>query len=647
MGALSPFFLLAAVSIGVPIYLHLFQRQQTRRLSFPALRYLERTEREHARQIRFRQFLLLMLRVLALLLVAGAGARVFVTGRGSAHPPTAAVIVLDNSLSSGLVVGEVRLLDELKGIALATLDAASEDDRFWVIRAGEPWVPAIPGTARNTRDAVESTEVSETGGDLSAALTRAVRLLETSTLEHREIHLLSDLQRTAFPAGDLATSVDVPVVVWSGHEPRENNRALTSVIVGGGLAPLEGQRATVAIQSLEPTSETDTVHVPLRLVVNERIRGAASVPPGAQTTIALPPSGSGWVRGFADADADDLRADDRRFFAYRSRSAPNVLASGDIGVFVSEALAVLEEAGRIVLSRGPGADMLVSGSGAGLDRADGPALILPPSDPTLVPALNRRLADAGIPWRLEPNTGTGVAALEGRSLPPALDGVRASSWFELSMTGDPPTPPRVLAEVDGRPWAVEGQDPAGRRYLIIASPLDAQATNLPVSSAMLRFIDWATGSWGAVAGTPVEYVTGTTLSAPSVASHVRFPSGYDEEIDGTRMVRGTAQAGFYSFYAGDSLVSIAVLNPPREESLLASLDASELDQMIAGEITAVDDVRDWEGAVFRSRRGPELWWSFLLAMLLLLLGEALMATSGPVKPLQRFGATEAPADGGD
>ena len=44
MGALSPLFLLAAVSIGVPIYLHLFQRQETRRLSFPALRYLERTD---------------------------------------------------------------------------------------------------------------------------------------------------------------------------------------------------------------------------------------------------------------------------------------------------------------------------------------------------------------------------------------------------------------------------------------------------------------------------------------------------------------------------------------------------------------------------------------------------------------------------
>ena len=155
MGALSPLFLIAAVSIGVPIYLHLFHRQQTRRLPFPALRYLERTEREHARQIRFRQFLLLLFRIVALLLITGAGARLFFAGRGGAHAPTAAVIVLDNSLSSGLVMGEVRLLDEFKARAMRTLDAGAEDDRFWLIRAGEPWLPAIPGTRADTRQAVE------------------------------------------------------------------------------------------------------------------------------------------------------------------------------------------------------------------------------------------------------------------------------------------------------------------------------------------------------------------------------------------------------------------------------------------------------------------------------------------------------------
>ncbi|MDG2282553.1 MAG: BatA and WFA domain-containing protein, partial [Longimicrobiales bacterium] len=304
MGALSPLFLIAAVSIGVPIYLHLFHRQQTRRLPFPALRYLERTEREHARQIRFRQFLLLLFRIVALLLITGAGARLFFAGRGGAHAPTAAVIVLDNSLSSGLVMGEVRLLDEFKARAMRTLDAGAEDDRFWLIRAGEPWLPAIPGTRADTRQAVEETVVSEAGGDLSAAIDRAVRLLETSTMEHREIHLLSDLQSTSFVDTNAAPAGDIPVVVWTGHQPESSNRALSSVVVGGGLPPLEGQRASVTIEALEPTSEADTLHVPLRLVVNQRIRGAATLPPGAQTTIAVPPSGTGWVRGYADADPD-------------------------------------------------------------------------------------------------------------------------------------------------------------------------------------------------------------------------------------------------------------------------------------------------------------------------------------------------------
>jgi hypothetical protein len=647
MGALSPLFLLAALSIGVPIYLHLFQRQQTRRLSFPALRYLERTEREHARQIRFRQFLLLMLRVLALLLITGAGARLFFAGRGSAHAPTAAVIVLDNSLSSGLVVGEVRLLDELKGLASSTLDAASDEDRFWLIRAGEPWLPAIPGTAADTRQAVEETEVSEAGGDLSAALERAVRLLDTSTMEHREIHLLSDLQSTSFVASEGAPTGDVPVIVWTGHEPRTTNRALTSVVVGGGLPPLEGQRASVTIEALESTSESDTLHVPLRLVVNERIRGAATLPPGAQTTIALPPSGRGWVQGYADADPDDLRADDRRFFAYRSRPAPAVTASGDGGVFSTEALAVLEEAGRVRVTGMSDADVLVSANGAGLDRSAGAALILPPSDPILLPALNRRLADAGVPWRLEPTVNAGEAFLEGRALPDPLEDVRVFAWFDMVLAGDPPAPPRVLAEVDGRPWAIEGLDRNGRRYLLLASPLDARATSLPVSTAMLRFIDWAIGEWAGAGGAPAEYVTGATVPAPSAATHVRFPSGRDVEIDGTRMVRGTGEAGFYTFLADDSIVSVLALNPPRHESLLTPIDAADLEQVIGGEIIDVDREGVWDRAVYRARQGPELWWPFLLAMMLLLLGEATMATSGTVNPLSGRGATEGASDGGD
>jgi hypothetical protein len=650
MGALSPLFLLAGLAVGVPIYLHLFQRHQTRRLSFPALRYLERTEREHARQIRFRQLLLLLARVAVLLLIVGAGARLFFSGRGGAHAPTAAVIVLDNSRSSGLVVGEVRVLDELKAMAERTLDAASDEDRFWVIRAGEPWTPAIPGAATEARRAVEETEASEAAGDLTAALDRAVRLLSTSGMDNREIHLLSDLQQTAFELPGASPAGELPVVVWTGHTPTDPNRALTSVVIGGGLPPLEGQRASVTVAALEPTSAADTAHVPVRLVVNERIRGAATLPPGAQTTIAMPPTGTGWIQGYADADPDALRADDRRFFAYRSRPAPTVAINGTPGVFVSEALAVLEGAGRVRTAPTARADLLVAANGSGLDQraGAGAVVIVPPADPSLLPALNRRLADAGIPWRFEATTTSGTTALTGRALPEPLQDVQANAWFALSLAGDPPGPTRTLAEVEGQPWAVEGTDAGGRRYLVLASALDASSTDLPVSTGMLRFVDWITSEWAGAGGDLTEHATGSTLPAPAGATHVRFPSGAESEIDGTRMVRGTGQAGFYTFLAADTVVSVLALNPPRAESALDPLESGALQSAVGASVIDVDREAAWDRAVFRARQGPELWWPLLLAVLLLLVAEGLMATSGTVSPFGfRTEAESGGADGGD
>ena len=630
MGALNPLFLVAGVVIGIPIFLHIFQRHQAPRLAFPALRYLQRTEREHARQIRLRQLLLLLARVLVLLLVVGAGARLVLLGRGASHPPTSAVIILDNSMSSGLVVGEVRVLDELKALAGRTLDAASDEDRFWVLRAGEPWLPAIPGSATEARVAVEQTEASDAGGDLTAALWRAVELLSTADADHSEIHLLSDMQRSGFSLPGESPAGEVPVIAWSGHGRPSVNRALTRIVVGGGLPPLEGQRTVVTVSALEGTMPSDTSQVPIRLLVNERIRGAATLPPGAQTTIAMPPSRSGWIQGYADADPDDLRADDRRYFAYRSRPAPKVSVQGAPGIFMTESLAVLEGAGRVQSAVLGSEDLLVTQNGVGLaQRAPGGAAwVIPPSDPTFLPALNRRLVDAGIPWRLAARSASGEADLGGAALPAPLERIRVRTWFDLLLTGDPPTPTQTLAEVGGRPWAVEGTDATGHRYLIVASSMGAEATTLPVSTGMLRFVDWVASEWAAAGSGVAEFTVGDHLPAPAVATHVRFPSGTESEIDGTRTVRGTGEAGFYTFLAADTVVSILALNPPEAESRLVPLESVEWGGAIGPNVVDVSSENAWDRAVFRQRQGPELWWPFLVSVVALLMTEAFMATSG-------------------
>ena len=58
MGFLSPIFLLAGLAVAVPLILHLFHRHDAKKMVFPALQYLLRTEKEHARTSRLRQLLL-------------------------------------------------------------------------------------------------------------------------------------------------------------------------------------------------------------------------------------------------------------------------------------------------------------------------------------------------------------------------------------------------------------------------------------------------------------------------------------------------------------------------------------------------------------------------------------------------------------
>ena len=69
MGFLHPLWLLLAAAVAMPLILHLLQRHQGPRVVFPAVRYLQRAEREHARRIKLRQLLLLLLRLLWLILL--------------------------------------------------------------------------------------------------------------------------------------------------------------------------------------------------------------------------------------------------------------------------------------------------------------------------------------------------------------------------------------------------------------------------------------------------------------------------------------------------------------------------------------------------------------------------------------------------
>lgn len=620
---LDPWLLLAAAASAVPVFLHLLRRGEGRRLSFPALRYLLRTEREHARRIRLRQLLLLLLRVAAVVLPALAGARPFLRGAGGAHPPTALAVVLDNSLSSGRVAGAERVLDALERRALDAMARAGSDDRIWVLRAGEPWDVATPGDAAAARSRIAATEVSAAAAAVPDAVRRAAGLVRQAGLPAAEVHVLSDLQASALTgsAGDLD---GVAVLAYRPAPPARPNHYLGNLLVGGGLPPLAGRRSELAVGVAG-----DTASAPLRLVVADRIRGAGRAAAGATTALPFGPFAAGWVDGFVETDPDELAADDRRWFALTVLPPPVVAVRGTPPFFVEEALAVLEESGRMRRGDGrPDVVLSVAGEGADEARAGRTVVVIPPADPELLPALNRRLADASIPWRYATLAGFGETRIAEHRLPLPLEQVRVAKGYALEGAG---ADAEVLARLsDGTPWVVRGRVGAGG-YRLLGSPLDAAATTLPVSTPMVPLLEWMIATAGSsAAGSAARAVdAGTPLSLPAAATVVRTPDGEDHPVDPSQDYRVTRQPGIYRVLAGDSVLDEIAVNPPLSESQLAPADADRIRRALGPDVKLVeDDSTAWAAQVFAARLGRELWRPLLLALLVVLIAESGVAARG-------------------
>ena len=98
MSFLFPAFLVGALAVVIPIAIHLWKRQNTTHIFFSDIRFLRRAKAARRNNLRVREWLLLALRVFALILLAAAFARPFMD-EGGLGAKAATVVVLDRSFS--------------------------------------------------------------------------------------------------------------------------------------------------------------------------------------------------------------------------------------------------------------------------------------------------------------------------------------------------------------------------------------------------------------------------------------------------------------------------------------------------------------------------------------------------------------------
>jgi len=469
---LHPLALVGLAAAAIPALLHLLERRVPPEADFPPLRYLSEAERQNARRLKLRHLLLLILRTALIVLIVLAAARPFFPTQasgGSLHEPTAVAVILDNSVSSGLVVDGRPALERLKAMARGSLARATASDRLWLVLADGV---ARAGTPDVLLATVDSAGVSARRLDLTAAVRAATRLVDAEPLPAREVHVVSDLQRTALGPGRAGVLRGVRVLALAPPSRAPANR-------GVGAARVTDGAAAVDIVGTPAAGAGGAAPVTLR--IHGREVGRALVVPGSTASITLPPLGPGWWVGEAVLDADELRADDRRFLVWRVAAPARVtaLSSTGGGPFVAAALTVLEEAQRVrrgtevAIGDRPEAGTLVS-------------VVVPPAEPALIGQANRALAARGGRWRFG-SAGT-PGPIAGAAVP-AIAGLQVTRRYRIeAVTGDAGratgNDTTVLATLNGEPWLVRDGS-----VLLLGSRLDTAWTALPAAPAFVPFVD--------------------------------------------------------------------------------------------------------------------------------------------------------------
>lgn len=593
MSFLSPLFLLLGLAAGVPLLLHLLRRRVGNRIDFPALRYLQRAEQENRRTMRLRNLLLMLLRVATVLLLSLAAAGPVGRLIGTGHAPAAVAIVIDNTMSSGVVVDGRSMLERFKTVAIDFMGSIDPTDNVWLVAADGG---VAGGTPAVIRDAIAALAPTSADADLPAATARAIGLARAASKSTRAAIVFTDGQRTSWPSGVSADGVRT--IFWY---PEPANPVNHSVSYADARPSRWSPRGEVALRIAARDSLT------YRVMLGGRTLARGTAAPSVETVIRAAPPERGWVAGSVDLAPDELAADDIRFFAAWVGPAPAVSATSGAGEFVVAALDALRASGRIAAGR-------TVAAGPAEEVAALPALITAPTDPVRLGAANRGLERLGVPWRFGPRRAQTVDAFAGE-----FGRVAVRERYELQAQAGAIAD--TLARIGESPWIV-----AGSRYVLVASPLVASATSLPVTAG---FIPWMAATLAdrlsTDPGVVIPAAPGMWVKRPAGVEQLEHPDGSFVAVGDS--VRVPSSPGVYFFVTSGRREGAIVVNPPVRESQMERMSASEIEKLVPGSVLAGTDANQLRSAAFSAASTRSLLPPMLIAILVALFLESLAVAS--------------------
>jgi hypothetical protein len=299
---LAPLLAGLAALGAVPIIIWLLNKNRFKVVRWPALEFLLKTLQKSSRRIQLRELILLILRTLAVILMALALARPSVASGGldllGIRGGVSAVIVLDRSLSMAARDGVGSRFDTAKLRAQELVAKLPRGSSAALVLLSDVAAAELAEPSQDlayVAQAIEAAPQGDGGTSLTAGIGRAVEILRDAS-GRREIHVVSDMQARGWPQPD-----DRAWLTLAEELARPGAPALFFVDVGG-----PPPRDNVQVERFGADDELVTTDAPTPFTAVIRNRGGA--PAGSVQVELLAEGEDGQMRKAAGTVIERLEA---------------------------------------------------------------------------------------------------------------------------------------------------------------------------------------------------------------------------------------------------------------------------------------------------------------------------------------------------
>ncbi len=660
MGFFTPWFLAGAVAVGLPIWLHLLKRHKTDPKLFPSLMFFEYRETSSVKHRRLDHILLFVLRTLMILLLALLFASPFIRRSAAASDgKKLTVIAIDRSFS----MRDGDRLARAKEQALQVLNNLKPGDQAQVIAlAGQvqslTQVVNDPGALRAAVAAVQPSDSRASYGELA----RYLRTLSEGQKMPLEVHLASDMQKSAMPPGftDLRLAPGTTLIFHQVGVP-EKNWTLENVVAPRRV--FDPKR--VKIQATVTGFGTPAAKRNVTLLLNGRELQSKSVdvPENgrAQVEFLGLEAPYGFSKGEVRIDAaDTLPGDDRYFFSTERTDPRKVLfiddgrrpraelyfrtaldSSGDGGFqmdtqrpeaaaaanFSSFAFVVVNDPASVPQNLESALEHYVNAGGSVLVALGPGSAVLP-----RVPVLDEAIQTSSYAGREGDLFLTVTDIDSGHPALRSVDRFNGVKFYQaIHVTA---AKSRVLAKLnDGTPLVLERTIGEGK-VLAFTSTFDNVLNDLPIHASWVPFVaQTALYLGGGGAEQPVNvavdsYVELRTGDGKGAAAEVLDPDGkrvlsLEEAVKARNFALD--REGFYEIKTAAGRRSLVAAHADRRESDLATIPPETLDLWKGTGSTDSTPSGGTPGAPDAADKPWGLWPYILLLLLGVAVAESVVA----------------------